>query len=141
MVTTQIDLIHRYYAEIANVGDSTLREAAVENILATDFVFHAPNDVPGKAGLERHKGFLNWHHGVAPDQSFSLEDVIGDNERAAARWTLRGTHQGDFLGVPPSGRQFEVSGIDFWRLQDGRIAELWRAFDLREMLRQLSTAE
>jgi steroid delta-isomerase-like uncharacterized protein len=136
-----VALIHRYYAEIANVGDGTLRAAAVDDILATDFVFHAPNDVPGRSGVERHKEFLIWHHGVAPDQCFSIEDVVSDGERAASRWTARGTHQGDFLGIPPTWRQFEVSGIDFWRLQDGRIAELWRAFDLRKMLKQLSTTQ
>ena len=133
-------LIRRYYEEIANQSDVEVAAAAADEILAADFVFHAPNDVVGKAGVERHKAWLRWHHGVAPEQHFTVEDMIVASGRGAARWMMRSTHRGEFLGLPGNGQQVVVSGLDYFRLSDDRIAELWRAFDLREVVRQLSSA-
>ena len=132
-------LIRRYYEEIANQSDAALAGAAADGLLTPDFVFHAPNDVEGKVGLDRHKQWQVWHHGVAPDQTFTVEDLIVDDVRGAARWTVHATHRGDFLGIPASGRTFVLAGLDYFRFSDdGHIAELWRSFDLRELVRQLS---
>src|SRR3954454_9154828 len=97
MTTQHLELVH---ASMLSLPTSTTAHSAAEDIVAADFVFHARNDGPGNSGLERHKVCLTWHHGVAPDQQFRADDVVSDNGRAACRWTLHGTHQAEFLGVP-----------------------------------------
>ena len=64
---------------------------------------------------------------------------LADSSRAAARWWLRGTHRGELLGIPPTGRQFSLVGIDYFRMTDDKIAELWRSFDIRALIQQLTS--
>jgi len=125
-------LLRRYYEAVADWS-------AMQHLLTEDFTFHAPNNVAGARGLERHQQFLAWHRGVLPDQHFEIEDVVADASRGAVRWTLTGTQHAEFLGVAPTGRRVAVTGQDFFRFADGRIAEIWRSFDLREMVRQFSS--
>ena len=66
---------------------------------------------------------------------------MADSSRAAARWTLRCTHCGEVLGIPPTGRQLALTGIDYFRLTDNKIAELWRSFDIRALIQQLTLTE
>lgn len=66
--------------------------------------------------------------------AFSIEAVVGDEvitagDRVVVRWTLRGIHVGEFLDRAATGRRVELSGIDIFRIADGRIAELWQAYD------------
>jgi steroid delta-isomerase-like uncharacterized protein len=80
---------------------------------------------------------LTWHHSAFADLRFTVEDVVGADDRAACRWILTGTHHGPFLGVEATGRHVEVSGIDFFHVSGERISEFWRSFDLRGLLKQL----
>jgi steroid delta-isomerase-like uncharacterized protein len=125
-------LLRGYYEALAD-------SSAMQQLLTEDFTFHAPNSVAGARGFERHRQFLAWHRGVLPDQHFEIEEVVADPSRGAVRWTLTGTQHAEFLGVAPTGRRVAVTGQDFFRVADGRIAELWRSFDLREMVRQLTS--
>ena len=72
-----------------------------------------------------------------PDLHCTVEDEIIDGDRIAAHWTLRGTHEGAFLGSPPTGRTVEVQGIFFARTAGGRIVENWIVLDQLGMLQQL----
>src|SRR5215472_12207990 len=116
-------LLRRYYAEVANVWPSPSAQEALGELVSPDVTFHPPNDVPGQAGLDRHKAFLNWHHSAFPDQRFAIVDLVAADDRAACRWTLTGTHHGPFLGVEATGRHVEVSGIDFIHMSGDRITE------------------
>jgi hypothetical protein len=62
-------------------------------------------------------------------EAIVADDVITSGDRVVVRWTLRGVHVGPFLDVAPTGRRVELTGIDIFRLVDGRIAELWQAYD------------
>ena|SRR5437867_3668025 len=139
LTQTSAALIARYYNEIASQPNVALGSVVADDILTPEFIFHPPNDTEGQHGLARHKQFLIWHHGVAPDQQFTVEDMVTDSNKGAARWSLQGTHQGEFLGIGATGRQFSLTGIDYFRLTDERIAELWRSFDIREFVQQLTS--
>jgi len=139
LTQTSTGLIARYYNEIASQPDVAKACDVTEEILTPDFIFHPPNDREGQHGLERHKQFMVWHHAAAPDQQFTIEDIVADSSRAAARWWLRGTHRGELLGIPPTGRQFSLVGIDYFRMTDDKIAELWRSFDIRALIQQLTS--
>jgi steroid delta-isomerase-like uncharacterized protein len=71
------------------------------------------------------------------DFRFTIEDLFGAEDRVAARVTMRGTHDGEFMGRPASGRSFALTSVGIFRIADGRIAEHWGVFDQLAMLGQL----
>ena len=72
-----------------------------------------------------------------PDLLCTVEDEIHEGDRFSARWTMRGTHQGPFLGNPPTGKRVSVQGLVFGRTMDGKVAEDWTLVDQMGMLEQL----
>ena len=138
LTQTSTRLIARYYNEIACEPDVAKAWEVADEILTPEFIFHPPNDREGQQGLERHKQFLVWHHEAAPDQQYTVEDIVADSSGAAARWCLQGTHRGEVLGIPPTGRRFSLVGIDYFHVRDDKIAELWRSFDIRALIQQLT---
>ena len=125
-------LIRRFVAEILNAGNP----AAAEVLLAANFVFH----FPGRPGPTDREGFLQslapFRAGF-PDIRFTIEDLVAEGDRVAARFHMTGTHQGDFQGIAPTGRQAQWGGIALFRISEGRIAEEWAMPDVFGLLRQL----
>ena len=72
-----------------------------------------------------------------PDVVSTIEDLIAEGDRVAARWSARATHQGEYVGVPPSGREVEFTGISVYRIEAGRIAESWTVEDELGLMRQI----
>ncbi len=72
-----------------------------------------------------------------PDLHVTPEDVIAEGDSVVARLTSRGTHQGEFQGIPPTGKQITLTGIEVFRIADGTIAERWGEFDFLGLLQQL----
>jgi predicted ester cyclase len=114
--------------------DAPFNPAACDEIFAPGFQFHAivhtavtPQTVTSdpeseKAVFERHKAtWGGWH--------FQIEDIIAEGDRVMVRWTSRGTHQGEFNGLPPTGTHTTNSGINIFRIVGGRIVEVWDIFD------------
>src|SRR3712207_5853227 len=92
-------LVRRYYQEVANAATPDMASVGAERLLTNDFTFYTLNDAEGQQGLDNHKGFLVWHHDVAPDQRWTIEDILAEGDKVAVRFTTRGTQQGEFLGV------------------------------------------
>jgi steroid delta-isomerase-like uncharacterized protein len=67
----------------------------------------------------------------------TVEDMIAEGDRVVSRLTFRGTHKGDLMGIPPTGRSVAMSEIIIDRLADGQIVESWRLFDQMGMMQQL----
>lgn len=124
-------LAHRWHMEIFHAG----RLETADEILAPGFVFHMPDqDVHGAEGAKQLATALR----VAfPDMQITHEDTIAAGEKVAIRWTVRGTHRGDFRGVPATGKPMRSSGIDLYHLRDGKIVEAWLTWDLHGMLQQI----
>jgi steroid delta-isomerase-like uncharacterized protein len=72
-----------------------------------------------------------------PDLNVSIEDIVAEGDLVAVRGTWRGTHQGEFRGVPAIGRKVEFSGMVFWRVAGGQIRERWGLVDVPTLMRQL----
>lgn len=72
-----------------------------------------------------------------PDMSSTEEDIIAEGDKVVVRRTLRGTHKGDFMGIPASGKPINVSGVWLAHLTGGKIKEQWVYFDVMGMLRQI----
>jgi steroid delta-isomerase-like uncharacterized protein len=114
--------IARRFFEEAVAGQC---EHAAEELVAPSAVVHAPlGRFTGPDGVKRFGVKLR---SAFPDYRIAVEDLVADGDRVAARWTLRGTHRGEFLGVPPTGRPETLRGVGLFRLAGGRIVETWLA--------------
>jgi steroid delta-isomerase-like uncharacterized protein len=105
----------------------------------------APDLVMNLAELpEPMQGRETWRRGAElmkqafPDLEAQIEDIFAAKDRVAVRLTFRGTHSGDFLGVPATGRSVEYVSHEFYRVADGLIAEEWICSDMATLMRQLS---
>ena len=108
----------------------------LDELLAPNFVDHDP--APGQgAGREGYKQMAAAFFGAFSDFRVRNEDVIAEGEKAMLRWTARGRHTAPLMGIPATGRDVTLRGIDVIRVERGRIAERWGEFDLYGMLRQL----
>jgi len=88
-------------------------------------------------GHEATKQFVTAHLTAFPDLHITVQDQIAENDLVATRYVMHGTHQGEFANIPPTGRQFTVTGIETHRFADGKLIELWNVVDLLGMLQQL----
>jgi steroid delta-isomerase-like uncharacterized protein len=88
-------------------------------------------------GHEATKQFVTAQLTAIPDLHITIQDQIAENDLVATRYVMRGTHQAAFANIPPTGKQFTVTGIEMHRFADGKLIELWNVVDLLGMLQQL----
>jgi predicted ester cyclase len=125
----------RLVEEVLNQGDL----AVADELMTPTCVHHVPGDelAPGPPSL---RNWLSRTHRIFPDFHAIVEDEFAAGDQVAQRVTAYGTHQGEFLGVPATGRPVEFSVLQIVRAgPDGRFAEHWCSADLLSALRQLST--
>ncbi len=110
--------------------------AAVEDFLAPNYRRHRS---PVKAPLtrEQQKELLVGFRAAFPDVTIEIEDIVAEGDRIAFRSTMRGTHQGEFLDITPTGRKVIFSLLDVVRVEDGRFVEQWGGPDIYDLLQQL----
>ena len=72
-----------------------------------------------------------------PDVISAIEDLIAEGEKVVARWRSRATHQGEYMGIPPTGKEVEFTGISFYRIEGGKIAQSWNIEDKLGLMRQI----
>jgi len=109
--------------------------AVLDEMVAPNFVFH--NSVQTFYGPEGFKQFATTYHTAFPEAHFTIEDTIAEGDTVVLRWIARGTHSGELLGIPPTGKQVTVSGITITLLSNGKSVESWGEFDALGMLQQI----
>jgi steroid delta-isomerase-like uncharacterized protein len=72
-----------------------------------------------------------------PDVISTIEDLIAEEDKVVARWRSRATHRGDYMGIPPSSKEVQFTGISFYRIEEGKIAESWTEEDQFGLMRQI----
>jgi predicted ester cyclase len=72
-----------------------------------------------------------------PDVISTIEDLIAEGDKVVARWRSRATHQGDYMGIAPTGNEVEFTGISFYRIEEGKIAQSWNIEDQLGLMRQI----
>ncbi len=124
-------LIRRYYEEVLMDG----RLDVLDAIARADYVEHNPFPGHGQGldGLRQRANTLF----TALKQQFTLELLIAEGDMLALLWTTRGTHVGEFNGLPPTGKSYTIQGIDIFQFRDGRMAEHWDVVDIYGFLTQL----
>ncbi len=121
--------------EFANLVNARNLDAAV-TLLSPDFVDRTPQaGLP--SGVEGVRLFYGMLFAAFPDGTTTSQDMIAEGDKVAHRMSGEGTHQGAYLGVPPTGRHVTWSSIDIWRIVDGKLAEHWMEADRLGMMQQL----
>jgi steroid delta-isomerase-like uncharacterized protein len=128
-------MAERWFAEVMSEG----KVDVIDELCAQDYVEHDP--FPGTsadlAGLKDSIGIIR---SAFPDVQVSADDIIAEGDRLAVRSTLRGTHDGDFMGIPATGKKVEVAGYDIVRFEDDKAAEHWGVIDAAGLMEQLGAA-
>jgi steroid delta-isomerase-like uncharacterized protein len=107
---------------------------AIDENIRPDYIQHSPNVPPGRDGV---KAFFKMVNSAFSDVKFRVEDMISEGDKVAWRWTIHGKHTGVFQGLPPTGKDFMLSGISILRLEGGQFAEIWVEQDLVGLMAQL----
>jgi len=109
---------------------------AVDDFVTPDFVQHDPlsGEARGPEGMRR---FVSTYLDAFPDLQFTIEDMVAEGDRVVTHWTSRGTHKGALMGIEPTNRSVEVSGITIARMADGQTREAWVVWDALGLLNQL----
>lgn len=110
--------------------------AMIDELFAPDVVLTGPPFPPTK-GAEAYKQDVSLFKKAFPDLRFTLDEAVAEGDKVACRYTGRGTHQGEFLGIAPSGRQIVVGGSGIARFANGKIAEVQENFDFWGLVRQI----
>jgi len=109
--------------------------AVIDELYATDFIIHDP--LQGDGDLEYFKQYARGVLTGIPDLHIATDDLIAEGDQVVKRWTARGTHKGNFMGVPATGNRIEVTGIEIFRIAGGKIAEIWSNMDSLGLMQQL----
>jgi steroid delta-isomerase-like uncharacterized protein len=123
--------MRQFFERVYNQGDI----AFLDELTTPEFVSHdRGNPTNDREGVKQIVAAIK---AAFPDVAFKADDVIGDDDRVAARFTMRGTQTGEFMGVPPTNKPIVVTGIDIVRFEAGRAVEHWHEWSSMELLQQL----
>ncbi|HZU02399.1 MAG TPA: ester cyclase [Ktedonobacteraceae bacterium] len=125
-------LVNRYFHAAWNQGNP----AVIDELFAATFQAHNPA-VPNGGSREGFKQFNSVFRSAFPNLRISQDDVIAEGDQVVTRFTVHGTHQGELQGIPPTGKQMTITGIEIVRVSGGKIVEAWSEFDQLGMLQQL----
>jgi steroid delta-isomerase-like uncharacterized protein len=113
--------------------------AVIDEVYADDFVSHG-------GGGEETRGIKNVKKSTSetfiafPDNHFSIDDMIVEGDKVAARYTITGTHKGEFMGVPPTNKKIKIRAIAIERFAGGKIVEEWGMDDTLSLMQQLGVS-
>jgi len=128
------ELVRRYLAAFNDRDRDTLSE-----VLAEDVVEHGVSDE--LHGLEDIMAFLDTHFEIFPDYTGETEAMIAEGDTVVVRYTVSGTHTGEYRDIEPTGHTDEWTGVGTYRIEGGEIAEIWLEEDRLGLLEQLEVVE
>jgi len=126
-------IMQRAYDELFSQG----RLSLVDELLADEFIEHEelPPGVPqGKEGL---RALVTMMHSEFPDFRATVEEMLQDGNKVITRARFSGTHRGEFMGIPPTGKRFDIPVIDIVEFRDGKGIAHWGIMDMAGMMQQL----
>ena len=124
-------IVRRFF----EVGSSRGDLDAANELLAPDFVLHVP--LPCSPGVRGINEVVSACRAAFQDLDVTVVDMVAEKDMVAARFTARGIHKGDFMGLPPTGKPIAMTGMEIFRLENGKIAELWGEANLLGLMQQL----
>ena len=132
-MTSETELIRAAF-EAFNAGDV----AACMALTSPGLIINLAELPEPRHGLEVWREGFEMMRRAFPDLQAHIEDIVADGDKVALRLRFRGTHSGEFLGIPATGRAIEYVSHEFYRIAEGLIAEEWICSDLATLFRQIS---
>jgi steroid delta-isomerase-like uncharacterized protein len=124
-------LVRRFFEMGPSKGDLS----AADELLAPNFALHTP--LPSAPGIPGMNDVIVACRAAFEHLDVTVEDMVAEDDKVAARFTARGIHKGSFMGLPPTGKSITMSGIEIFRIENGKIAELWGEANLLGLMQQL----
>ena len=121
----------RFVAELVNKGNFDV----VDEIVHPNYVYRSPDEE--LHGTKALRAFLAGYHAAFPDLRMAIDELVVADDKAVIFFTLTGTHEGELMGIPPTGKGMRVHGVVRSRFEDGRIVEEWEVLDQLAILTQL----
>lgn len=133
MSAEELKAISRREIEAFNTGNL----AILDEIAADDYVSYDPSLPEPIRGKEAYKQVVAGYRAAFPDLQLTIDQQVAEGDTVATRWTARGTHEGELMGIAPTGKQATVTGISLVRIADGKIVEDWTNWDALGLMQQL----
>jgi steroid delta-isomerase-like uncharacterized protein len=126
-------IARRFLEEAFNSGNL----GVIDELVAPEFVNHDAALPEPTVGIEAAKASISGYRDAFPDLRLTVEQQLGEGELVTTRWSARGTHQGELMGMTATGKQATVTGITIDRIVDGRLVESWTNWDTLGLMQQL----
>jgi len=124
-------MVRRIVKDVIHEGNLTV----ADEILAADYVYHFPgNEIRGPEGFKR---FATMMRTALPDVTIEIETMVAEGDMVACRFLVRGTQQGEFMGIPPTGKKLEIKEAVFIKFAGGKEVEAWPYMDTLSIYQQL----
>lgn len=129
------DLLTRYIKEGNEaIGDITRTLAVVDKYFDPKFVEHFET---GDMNLEQYKQLATALYKAYSELNFTIEDLVAEGDKVVVRFTMRGTHNAEFMGIAPTGKKVSEAGISIFRIAGGKLTECWAVHDTLGLMQQL----
>ncbi len=134
-LATNKELLRRFYKEV--YVDWNM--AVADEVLSPSFTSH---DWPqhGPKGPQAFRDYYAAFQSIVPDARYEIDDLIAENDRVVVRWTMFGSHKGEFQGIAPTGKAIALKGIAIYRVEGGKLMERWVVSDVHGVLEQIRGA-
>jgi steroid delta-isomerase-like uncharacterized protein len=130
------EIVRRIFDEFWRGGNTSV----LDQLLASDATNHELSKEP-VSGRNAYKEWATGFRQVTargyPDLDIALDAIVAEGDLVVKRWTFRGTHTGDYMGLPPSGKKVVMAGSTMYRIQGGQVRESWWNYDALGMMQQL----
>lgn len=124
-------IVRRFFELGPSSGDMN----AANELLAPNFTLHIP--LPSAPGIQGINDVVTACRAAFERLNVTVEDMLAEGNKVAVRFTARGIHNGQFMGLPPTGKPITMTGIEIFRIEDGKITELWGESNLLGLMQQL----
>ena len=126
----------RRFHDATTTGHAELISQTIDELVEPDAVIHTPLPIEA-TGAQLLKEVFHRLHRAFPDLHITIEDLIEEGDKVVSRNTVTGTHQGEYMGIPPTGKSVTYNEIFILRFTGGRIAETWGVVDVFSQMKQL----
>lgn len=144
VVQSQIQMIRRLYEAISSPTAAASGELAevLDTIASPTFVRHdLTGAIPNVRTDEGAKNFVQSLIVSFANSKLEILDIFSTGDKLTVRYVLSGTHQGDFLGIAPTGKEIKIFGINIYRFENGRVEETWQLADMHSLMQQLGVVQ
>ena len=134
LTETNKTVSRRFFEEVFGQGKLNV----LDEIIAKDHVNRGPNTLPElPTGPEGAKQIVTMYRNAFPDFRVTVDEQIAEGDTVVTRWTANGTHKGELVGIPATGKSSTVTGVSVDKIVNGKVAESWVIFDQFGMMQQL----